>query len=283
VAYHFLSRPDMGCSPGKIGKAPEKLEESRGGLKVQQFVSRCALPATGLICTTLRGDDEEDEEKAAVGLCSYILYSCTTKDATCNLKAAEGLQVTFHGVLIFPPDDDTKQRFKDDAPQMNMSAKLSWRSADSTEGQKSSSLHGGHLVDQMILNKIKDVEQDPDKYVLHVDIASVMSYQGFEDKLKSLPDTAATTKAGSSWTLSWNLKASHGYSKSSAFSWARSHSGFKTESSIGSSGPYDVVKVTCQSLEVDQLADAMCASWLPVGDVLEGIQTDLCEKMACVK
>ena len=37
-------------------------------------------------------------------------------------------------------------------------------------------------------------------------------------------------------------QAAQGFSKSSAFPWGRSHSGFKTESSLGSSGPYDVVK-----------------------------------------
>ena len=138
-----------------------------------------------------------------------------------------------------------------------------------------------------------------------------------DKNVKSLPDTAATTKAGSSWTLSWNLKvpnpvssdinknrgcevwrvgswwrkgsnieedlciymyilyrnvlqrhvgwkfhcclpsfrlppgsrcqAAQGFSKSSAFPWGRSHSGFKTESSLGSSGPYDVVKAWVDS------------------------------------
>eukprot|EP00913_Durusdinium_trenchii_P024367 g22876.t1 len=192
---------------------------------------------------------------------------------TCNLKSSEGLQVTFHGVLIFPPDDHDMYRSDRDRtskPFLTHKSRTSTHSWTSLEASQKDRLE---VHDEDLKERIQDAQEDPTRYVLHVDVSAVLQYAAGSQEEYAARDTSLNSlqmkQRGLLYSLTHSWWLSGGFSVFNHQSQASQTTGFSNGASV---------KVICRSLEVDQFADAMVASWLPVGDVLDHIQADLSAK-----
>lgn len=273
----------MGISAGK----PRKAFDHPGVYDTEDFVRQCFVPTEGLVCTRQNkgyfhsrtmdyvgvppGDDE-----SKIQLCSYIIHDCTVQDKQCNLNiSAKGLEVSLLGCLIFPPEDKLQSQV----------------SKNSLRGPKKPKVKVDPLQ-----QRIQAAEADETRYVLKVEVQCVvrcLAQTGTVAKMARRSPNGEAGEGSESLELgrpreremtgdtSTGILSSLGRLK-----FTRKATTKKTATDIGdlegiegdTENPQSL-QVACESIVIDQQGDAMVSSWLPVEDVLEGLQADLNQKL----
>mmetsp|Transcript_10988 Transcript_10988/g.26507 ORF Transcript_10988/g.26507 Transcript_10988/m.26507 type:complete len:280 (-) Transcript_10988:33-872(-) len=272
----------MGIFAGK----PRKAFDHPGVYDTEDFVRQCFVPTEGIVCTRQNkgyfhsrtmdymgappGDDE------AIQLCSYIIHDCTVQDKQCNLNiSAKGLEVSLLGCLIFPPEDKLQ-------PQV---------SKNSLRGPKKPKVKVDPLQ-----QRIQAAEADETRYVLKVEVQCVVrclaqTGPGAKIARRSLYGEAGEGEESLELGRPREREITGGTSAGlfggfGGLKFARKATTKKTSTDIGELGGIEgdtenphSLQVACESIVIDQQGDAMVSSWLPVEDVLEGLQADLNQKL----
>ncbi|CAJ1361267.1 unnamed protein product [Effrenium voratum] len=165
----------MGCSEGR-----QSANDTSGGFRAQHFVTHALLPAEGLVrqLHTVEegpgghGDAEALYSDLTAAVCSYVLTHCTVQADICDLKGSEkGLEVTFNGVLIFPPDNLEEMK-SNGRLFMHSHARKPHKLFHKRKHEAPQAAQGP--ISSTLKARIAAAERDESRYVLHVKISSVI-------------------------------------------------------------------------------------------------------------